>query len=59
MSADTVLQEAEITREPKRTLEAAVSKEPSPSFEELAIELGPQLRVYLERMVRNAADAAR
>ncbi len=44
-------------QEPKRTLEAVVSREPNPSFEELAIELGPQLRVYLERMVHNAADA--
>jgi RNA polymerase sigma-70 factor (ECF subfamily) len=36
---------------------SAVSQERIPSFEELAIKLGPQLRAYLERMVRNAADA--
>jgi len=31
--------------------------EPVPSFETLAHDLGPQLRAYLRRMVRNAADA--
>jgi len=36
---------------------STVSEERIPSFEELAIKLGPQLRAYLERMVRNAADA--
>ena len=29
----------------------------SPSFEELALTLGPRLRTYLRRMVGNAADA--
>jgi len=34
-----------------------MGSEPDPSFEELSQRLGPQLRTYLRRMVRNAADA--
>jgi len=37
--------------------EGAMAAEAIPTFEELVQRLGPQLRAYLRRMVRNAADA--